>query len=216
MVRVYQPERNQSVLLLLDCGRHMAGQVAGRRKLDHAVDAALRLAKVCLDKGDAVGLVAFATEVKAYRPPKKGPEQLRALTDVLYRAEAALEESDYGRALDLPLARHHKRTLVVVLTDVQDRDTSSALVRRVLSLRPRHLPLVVSLLDEDLQRAATDVPRGIQDAYLRQTAQRIEDEYRLTHAQLRNAGALALRAPASRFSAAAVNEYLRVKAHGLL
>ena len=51
MVRVTQPERNQQVLLLLDCGRHMAGETAGapgapsRRKLDFAVDAALRVAK---------------------------------------------------------------------------------------------------------------------------------------------------------------------------
>ena len=53
-VRQHQPERNQQVILLLDCGRHMAGEVDGRRKLDHAVDATLRLAKVALDQGDLV------------------------------------------------------------------------------------------------------------------------------------------------------------------
>lgn len=216
MVRAYQPERNQAVLLMLDCGRHMAGRIAGRRKLDHAVDAALRLAKVCLDEGDHVGVVAFATEVKAHLPPRKGQEHLRTLAEALYRLEAALEESDYGRALDLAFARDHKRTLVVALTDLMDPETSGALLKRTLALRPRHLPMVVSLLDEDLARAATDLPEEPQDAYVRQTAARIEDEYRLTAARLRDAGALVVRAPAASFSAAAVNEYLRVKARGLL
>lgn len=216
MVRVFQPEKNQSVLLLLDCGRHMAGKVGTRRKLDHAVDAALRLAKVSLDEGDLVGLVAFGSDIHAYLPPRKGAEHLRTLTQALYRVEAALEESDYAKALDLAFARHHRRTLVAVFSDLLDAQTSAALVKRALALRPRHLPLIISLLDEDLQQAATAAIEDVQTAYVRQTATRIEDEYRLTAARLRNAGALVVREPATRFSAAAVNEYLRVKARGLL
>lgn len=216
MVRVHQPERNQPVLLFIDCGRHMAGVVGGRRKLDHAVDAALRLAKVSLDKGDLVGVVAFAREVKTYLPPRKGSEHLRAITSALYRIEAALEESQYGKALDLAFARHHRRTLVVLFTDLQDPETSAGLLARTLALRPRHLPLVVSLLDEDVERAATNEPVEVHDAFVRHTAAVLEDDYKRTTAQLRNAGALALRAPATRFGAAAVNEYLRVKSRGLL
>ncbi len=216
MVRVYQPERNQPVMLLLDCGRHMAGKVGGRRKLDHAIDAALRVAKVCLDKGDQVGVVAFSTRVLCHLPPRKGKEHLATLTGALYRLEATLEESDYGQALDLAFARHHRRTLVVVFTDLLDPDTSAAVLSRTLALRPRHLPLVVSLADEELEEAAKALPLTVQAAYVRQAAARIEDEHRLTVAKLRDAGALVVRSPASRVSAAAVNEYLRVKAHGLL
>ncbi|MHB8877631.1 MAG: DUF58 domain-containing protein [Myxococcaceae bacterium] len=216
MVRVYQPERNQPVVLLLDCGRHMAGTVGGRRKLDHAIDAALRVAKVCLDKGDLVGVVAFSTRVLCHLPPRKGKEHLTTLTGALYRLEASLEESDYGRALDLAFARHHRRTLVAIFTDLLDPDTSAALVSRTLSLRPRHLPLVVCLLDEELEAAANAEPHEVQAAYVRQAAARVEDEHRLTLARLRDAGALVVRSPASRLSAATVNEYLRVKARGLL
>lgn len=216
IVRVHQPERNQPVLLFLDCGRHMAGVVDGRRKLDHAVDAALRLAKVSLDQGDQVGVVAFAREVRTWLPPRKGAEHLRAIASVLYGVEAALEESDYGRALDLAFARHHRRTLVVLLTDLQDPATSATLLARTLALRPRHLPLIVSLLDEDVQRAANDTPADVHAAYVRQTAARLEEDYRRTYTRLRNAGALAIRAAPRGFGAAAVNEYLRVKARGML
>jgi uncharacterized protein (DUF58 family) len=216
MVRVYQPERNQPVLLLLDCGRHMAGKVDGRRKLDHAVDAALRMAKVGLDAGDLVGVLAFASEVRSYLPPRKGREHLRLLTEALYRAEAALEESDYGRAYDFAFARSSRRSLVVLFTDLVDPDASGTLVARTLMLRPRHLPVVASLLDEDLQAAATAVPHTPQDAYTRQAAARLEDEYRRTAVTLRDSGVLVVRAPARGFGAAAINTYLHVKARGLL
>ncbi len=216
MVRVYQPERNQPVLLLLDCGRHMAGKVDGRRKLDHAVDAALRVAKVSLDAGDLVGVLAFASDVRAYLPPRKGREHLRLITEALYRAEAALEESDYGRAYDFAFARSSRRSLVVLFTDLVDPDASGTLVARTLMLRPRHLPMVASLLDEDLQAAATAVPRAPQDAYTRQAAARLEDEYRRTAVTLRDSGVLVVRAPARGFGAAAINTYLHVKARGLL
>ncbi|KFE66452.1 DUF58 domain-containing protein [Hyalangium minutum] len=216
MVRVYQPERNQPVLLLLDCGRHMAGKVDGRRKLDHAVDAALRLAKVSLDAGDLVGVLAFASDVRAYLPPRKGREHLRLLTETLYRAEAALEESDYGKAYDFAFARSSRRSLVVLFTDLVDPDASGTLVARTLMLRPRHLPLVASLLDEDLQAAASAVPDSPQGAYTRQAAARLEDEYRRTAVTLRDSGVLVVRAPARGFGAAAINTYLHVKSRGLL
>jgi uncharacterized protein (DUF58 family) len=204
------------VLLLLDCGRHMAGQVQGRRKLDHAVDAALRLARVGLDAGDVVGVLAFASDVRAFLPPRKGREHLRLITESLYRTEAAVEESDYGRAFDFAFARQTRRTLVVLFTDLVDPDASASLLTRTLALRPRHLPVVASLLDEDVAAAATDVPRQAQDAYSRQAAVRLESEYRRTATTLRDAGALVVRAPARGFGAAALNAYLDVKSRGVL
>ncbi|NVJ01659.1 DUF58 domain-containing protein [Myxococcus sp. AM009] len=216
LVRTWQPEQHQPVLLLLDCGRHMAGRIQERRKLDHAVDAALRLARVGLEAGDVVGVLAFASGVRAYLPPRKGREHLRLITEALYRTEAALEESDYGRAFDFAFARQTRRALVVLFTDLVDPDASASLLTRTLALRPRHLPVVASLLDEDVQAAAHGVPARTQDAYARQAAARLETEYRRTATTLRDAGALVLRAPARGFGAATLNAYLDVKARGLL
>ena len=222
MVRVTQPERNQQVLLLLDCGRHMAGETAGspgtpaRRKLDFAVDAALRVAKVSLDQGDLVGVLAFGAGVKAWLPPRKGAEALKAICALLYRVEATLEESDYGAAIDLAFSRGRKRSLVLLFTDLLDADTSAALVKRTLKLVPRHLPVVACLLDEDLRRVAQAVPADLPAAFDRQVAQKLEDEYRLTAARLRDAGARVIRASAHGFGAATVNAYLEIKQRGLL
>jgi uncharacterized protein (DUF58 family) len=216
MVRVHQPERNQAVLLMLDCGRHMAGEVLGRRKLDHAVDAALRVAKVSLDQGDQVGVLAFSSEVRAWLPPRKGAEHLRAITQALYRVEASLEESDYGRAFELAFSRNVRRTLVVLMTDLLDPDAAQALLGRTRRLVPRHLPLVASMLDDDVHALATTLPETSLDAHRRRVAAQLEADAKATVARLRDAGAKVVRTSATTFGPAAVNAYLDVKAKGLL
>ena len=59
MVRTYRAERNQTVLLLLDNGRAMAGQVAGVPRVEHAMDAVMCLTTVASRLGDRCGLVVF-------------------------------------------------------------------------------------------------------------------------------------------------------------
>ncbi|MEW5743193.1 MAG: DUF58 domain-containing protein, partial [Myxococcota bacterium] len=216
MVRVHQPERNQQVLLLLDCGRHMAGEVDGRRKLDHAVDAALRVARVSLDRGDLVGVLAYGATVQAWLPPRKGGEHLSAIAQALYRVQATLEESNVGAALDLAFARGVRRTLVLVMTDLLDADSAAALLKRTARLVPRHLPLIASLRDDAVHRAATRSPEDRTAAYERFVAARLEDEARSTVAKLREAGARVLRASPSDFGAATVGAYLDLKGRGAL
>ncbi len=216
VVRVHQPERNQTVLLMIDCGRHMAGEVLGRRKLDHAVDAALRVAKVSLDRGDQVGVMTFARTVKSWLPPAKGHEQLHALAQALYRVEATFEESDYGAALDVAFAKRARRSLVVIMTDVVDHETSSPLIKRALRLVPRHLLLIASMRDDDLHRLTLQVPTTSGEALERLVATRLDNETKATVAQLRDAGAHVLRVPAQDFGPASVNAYLDIKHRGLL
>jgi uncharacterized protein (DUF58 family) len=152
----------------------------------------------------------------AHLAPRRGREQLRALTQSLYRVEAQLSESDYGGALDAAFQQRSRRSLVVVFTDLLDRETSAVLVKRTLALLPRHLPVLVSLLDEELDEAAHAAPKSVHEAYVRHVAARLDEEYRLNATRLRTQGARVVRAPAATLGAAAVSEYLLVKGHGLL
>ena len=216
MVRVYRPEQNQAVMILLDCGRHMAGLTEGRRRFDLAVNAALQLTRVCADAGDLVGLVAFGASVRLHLPPRRAQEALAALPRLLAGLDATLEESDFGLAFDTAFARHSRRSLVVVLTDLLDADSAATLLGRARRLPPRHLPLIATLRDRALEHAARSVPDGVDQAHQRDAAFRLEREQRHTVAKLRDAGARVLRATPQDFSAAAVNAYLETKQRGLL
>jgi uncharacterized protein (DUF58 family) len=216
IARHYEPERNQTVMLLLDCGRHMVSAVGDRTKLDYAVDAALRLGRVSLERGDQVGLCAFGTEIQDYRGPRKGREALRGLVEGLYRVSPELLESDYAGAIELVASRNRKRALIVIFSDLLDEESSRILVARAARLRPRHLPLVIAVADSELMDAARRVPRTPEESYVRFAAERLWHERESTTARLREAGAFVVDVPARALSAAAVNQYLEIKARGLL
>ena len=87
IVRTYRAERNQTVIVLLDNGRVMAGQVAGVPRVEHAMDAAMAITTVATRLGDRCGLVAFDTEVRAVVPPAKHRNQLGRVIEAVYDLE---------------------------------------------------------------------------------------------------------------------------------
>ncbi len=86
----YQEERDQQVVLLLDCGRRMRGCEPGQEAVSHfdqTLTALLLLSFVALREGDAVGLLTFGSEAR-WMPPRKGRAALDDLMERLYDLEA--------------------------------------------------------------------------------------------------------------------------------
>jgi uncharacterized protein (DUF58 family) len=73
IVRTYRAERNQTVVVLLDTGRVVAGLVEQVPRLDHGMDATLALATVATALGDRVGMIAFGGRVRAVGAPPRTP-----------------------------------------------------------------------------------------------------------------------------------------------
>ena len=111
IVRTYRAERNQTVLLLLDSGRVMAGQVDGVPRLEHAMDAVMMLTAVSTRLGDRTGMLAFGRTVRAVVPPSGGHAQLGRITDAMYDLDAQLAESNYRAAFTEAMARFRRRAL---------------------------------------------------------------------------------------------------------
>ena len=217
VVREWQPERNQELWLLLDCGRQLSARLGGgRTKLDHAVDAALAVARAAALRGDRAGAVLFGAEVERVVPPGAGSAGLGALAEALHRAEPRPEESDYGAALFALSARQRRRALVVAFTDLADPDTSAPLRECAAQLARRHLVLVVAVADSEIAQAASARPAGIAEAYERVAAERILAERELAAASLAAVGVRVLSAPARGLVAAVVDRYLEVKRRGEL
>ena len=216
IVRVRRPEQHQPILLLVDCGRHMAGRTGERRRLDVAVEAALRVAAASLSAGDRVGLVAYAGGLLAHVPPRGGPAHLKPLSDALVGLEARFEESDHGRAIQTALSRNHRRALLVFFTDLLDAASAQPLVEHIRRIGHRHLPLIATLQDASLRALAHGIPDGPDAAYQRHAAGRMSRELDETLQQVRRSGAHVVHAPPESFGIGSVNAYLDLKARGAL
>jgi uncharacterized protein (DUF58 family) len=216
VTRQYQIERDQTILIAIDAGRLMTARIERETKLDSAVHATLALMSAAARGGDNAGLVVFGRRIKAYLPPKRGREHMDAALEALHAIEPEMIEPSYARAFEFIAANCQRRALVVVLTDLVDEEGSRELLTSLRILRPRHLPLVVTIGDRDLNAAVRDVPANVQDLFTQSVAEEIiyqrEAALRLVESQ----GGLALDVTAAALAPSLLETYLRVKERGLL
>lgn len=150
ILREFQDERDQCVMLLVDCGRRMRAYDAegeiGTGHFDQVLNAVMLLSYVALKQGDAVGALTFGTPAGEERifPPRKGAHALNALMGELYSVQPTPTHSDYLSVAQNLMRRHSKRSLVIVITNFRDED-SSELAQALRLLRSRHLVLLASL-----------------------------------------------------------------------
>ena len=216
VTRQYQMERDQTILIALDAGRLMTARIENETKLDSAVHAALALMSAAARAGDNAGLLVFGRRIKAFLPPKRGAEHLDAALEALHAIEPEMIEPSYARAFEFISANSRRRSLVVVLTDLVDEDGSKELLSSLKLLRPRHLPLVVTIAHRDLKAVVRSTPGNGREMFTQSVAEEIihlrEAALRLVEAQ----GGLALDVTAAVLAPKLLETYLRVKERGML
>jgi uncharacterized protein (DUF58 family) len=216
VTRQYQMERDQTILIALDAGRLMTARIENETKLDSAVHAALALMSAAARAGDNAGLLVFGRKIKAFLPPKRGAEHLDAALEALYAIEPEMIEPSYSRAFEFISANSRRRALVVVMTDLVDEEGSRELLSSLKLLRPRHLPLVVTIADRDLKAVVREPPEDVREMFTQSVAEEIihlrEAALRLVESQ----GGLALDVTAAVLAPKLLETYLRVKERGLL
>jgi uncharacterized protein (DUF58 family) len=187
IVREFQSERDQCVLLLIDCGRRMRADdrvgAIGSSHFDQVLNAVMLLSYVALKQGDAVGALTFGTPpgTQHWFAPRKGATTLNALMGELYAVQPSPTHSDYLSAARDLLRRFNKRALVVLITNFRDED-SSEFSQAVSLLRSKHLVLTASLRERVVRElasqpieqasAATDPPLEIASAHLYEQSRR--------------------------------------------
>lgn len=216
MARQYEDERRQQVLIVVDAGRLLTAEVDGVPRLEAVVNAALRLAYSAVEHDDDVGIMVFADQVQQFVPPARGRRALRAVLEVLAAVEGRLVEPDYPAAFAYLAARNRKRALTVIFTDVIDRTASDALVAMAGTLRPRHLPLAVTLRDPMLERIASTRPDTVGQAYQRAAAEELLQSRAEALAEMRGRGVLVLDVAPKNAGGAVVEQYGRLKRRGML
>src|SRR4028118_1875636 len=154
LVRVLEPEREQTLIILLDRGRLMTAQVQGLKRFNWGLNATLSLALAGLDRGDRVGIGVFDREVTSWIPPERGQHQLSKLIERLTPIQPVLLEPDYVGAVTTLANQQTRRALVVLITDLVDITASAELLAALGRLTPRYLPFCVTLRDPQVDKQA--------------------------------------------------------------
>lgn len=216
VTRQYQIERDQTILVALDAGRLMTARIENETKLDLAIHATLALMSAAARGGDNAGVLVFGRRIKTYVPPKRGGEHMDAALEALHAIEPEMIEPSYARAFEFIAANCKRRALVVVLTDLVDEEGSRELLTSLRLLRPRHLPLVVTIGDRDLKEVVRHTPDNVRDLFTQSVAEEIIHQREAALRLVESQGGLALDVTAAALAPALLEKYLQVKERGLL
>lgn len=240
IARDYQDERDQQIVLLIDCGRRMAAHedAAGPNPtgarlshLDHVLDAALLLAHVALRQGDAVGVLAVGAltngsvhgttpddvaslpVVNRWLAPRKSPAMLDAIMNQLYDLQPSLVSTDYHAAASELMVRVPKRALVVMLTNLRDEDDDT-LAPALRMIAQRHLVLLASLRETVLEETLAAPVHTLDDALTHAATLQYLERRETSFARLQGHGAMCLDVEPRQLALGLVNRYIDIKRAG--
>lgn len=216
LVRNYEVERNQAVIVCLDVGRTMLSEIDGTSKLDFALDACLMLLHAASVSGDQVGLLVFGDTVRRYIPPRKGLRQSGVILDTVHGLQAEPVQPNYAAAFGYLASRWKRRALVVVFTDAENDDQASELASALGSIRRRHLLMVARVSDPQVKEMAGVALSEPEDLFKKSAGLWYQKERRAAEARLVGSGVQSIDAEPGGLSAALVSAYLVAKETGAL
>ncbi len=207
----YRTERNQPVVFAIDCGRVMCEPLDGTPRLDHALNAALRLAWVCLKVGDRVALFGFDASPRLFTGFLSGAPAFARLQRHAAALDYSSEEANFTVGLTQLGAVLERRSLVVVFTDFADTTAARLMLENVTRLTRRHRVLFVVMRDDELEGIVRAEPLSADDVSRAVTAAALLRSRAVVVERLRRLGVRILDAPAAGVGAALITTYLDLK-----
>ncbi|HWT49631.1 MAG TPA: DUF58 domain-containing protein [Mycobacterium sp.] len=224
VVRTWRPERDRRVVIVLDTGRTAAGRVgvdptaadpAGWPRLDWSMDAALLLAALASRAGDHVDFLAHDRVSRAGVFGASRTELLAQLVDAMAPLQPELVEPDWRAMVAAVLRRTRRRSLVVLLTDLNATALDEGLLPVLPQLSAKHHVLIAAVADPRVDQMAA----GRADAaavYDAAAAERSRNDRRAIATRLRRSGVEVVDAPPTELAPTLADRYLAMKATGRL
>jgi uncharacterized protein (DUF58 family) len=244
VTREFTTERSQQVWIVVDAGRlsgtifqmRRAAAPAGRSthatsfrdaasdesfllsltQLDQACGAGIALAHTVMQAGDKVGLLVYGRSIQQQLLPAAGAGALRLMIDSLAQARVEGAEADHLRAAARLGQLQRRRSLVLWITEMADSARRPDIADAAADLARRHVVLLLVLNHPEIRAAAAREPQSAVQMFESAAAQEVIERRRLVLAGLRSKGVLVAETTPGALRTDAINEYLEVKARGLL
>jgi uncharacterized protein (DUF58 family) len=207
ITREFSEDQHLDILVAIDAGR-LSRVGAGRLdRLGVFANVAARFAEAAVLRDDRIGLLAWSDRVLAACAPDRGARAVVRLRERLAGLAAGSAESDPVAAAIAARRLLKHRSLVVLLTDVEDAALHPLLVRAIRLLSPPHLALVAGIHSPDVAVLARQEATHWRDPWVALAASEHESRAHRQAALLRRLGAPVVLASEATLEAAVLGEY---------
>ncbi len=121
-VKVFEEERELTVVLLVDVSRSRLFGTSGQNKRDLIAEIAAVLSFSAILNNDKVGALFFSEKVEKFIPPKKGRSHLLHIIREIIEFQPEYDGTDIGEALRYLTNAIKKRCTAFLLSDMIDVD----------------------------------------------------------------------------------------------
>jgi uncharacterized protein (DUF58 family) len=211
VARDFSEDQHLEIIIALDVSRTSALAAAGSDRLALYVNIAARLAQRAAQLDDRVGLLLYADTPLAALPPARGEPAVRRVRTLLGEAQVRLTESNPVLAAARIRWLTRQRSMVLMLTDLDDAAMAQPLLGAARLLAPKHLPFIASVSSDSAQSLAWRPAREDHEVFESIAAQRYCSGLSRNANALRAAGAACVLAPAATLDRAVLDAYLEFR-----
>ena len=211
ITREFSEDQHLDVMVAIDAGRLSRVRAGSLDRFGLFANIAARFAEAAVLRDDRIGLLVYAEQTLALCPPERGAAAVIRIREQLARLVPVGAESDPLAAATQLRATLKHRSLVVLLSDLEDASLGTQLARAVRLLSPPHLALVAGVRSAELAELAMRPAVGWRDAWTSLAA--LEQESR-TDAQirvLRQAGTPVVATREAQLEEAVLNQYVALR-----
>jgi len=116
-VKVFEEERELTVMLLIDASGSLAFGTQKQKKSDIATEIAATLAFSAIQNNDRVGVIFFSDMIEKYIPPKKGRKHILRIIREMLDFHPMHQKTDVGVAIEYLTRVMKRRCTAFILSD---------------------------------------------------------------------------------------------------
>jgi len=120
-VKVFEEERELTVMLLIDVSGSLHFGTSGMMKRDMVTEIAATLAFSAIQNNDKIGVIFFSDHVEKFIPPKKGRKHILYIIRELLDFHAESQRTDVGMAAQYLTQALKRRCTAFLISDFMDQ-----------------------------------------------------------------------------------------------
>ena len=207
VTREFSEDQHLDILVAIDAGRFSRARSGRLDRFGLYANVAARFAELATPNDDRIGLMVFSDRLLAACAPARGLPAVTRIRRALEQVSVESAESDPVAAAVRIRGMLKHRSLIVLLTDLDDANAANPLARAVRLLSPPHLVVVAGVRSPEIAKFAGEEAREWSDPWVALAAQEHEARAALQRSLLRRLGAPVIVASQELLERAVLAEY---------
>ncbi len=216
MVNEYRDEISQQVYSVIDMGRTMKMPFEGMTLLDYAINSALVISNIAVQKYDKPGLITFSEKVDTVVPADRKPGQMYKILNALYSQQTRFLEPNWEMLLNTLRWNVRQRSLLLLFTNFETLAGMKRSIQYIKHISKFHLPVVIFFRNTELYSVIDRDAGSVKGIYSKIIAEKIAYEKVNIVKELNKYGIMSIYTAPENLTVNTINKYLEIKSRRLL